>query len=1051
MNYKFVAIFLVLLCCFMGAVSAADAVDASVDDAVTVDAVSEDIGDSVTADPILSEDTTTEEINEATIEKENKDVEQTRGTPTNAADWEDLEDACESSGAKDITLTGTIYNANSQINFKNSATIIGTPNSYITGGVSGTPTFYSSGSYSIHFINVTFKDINSDIFMQLSTTGVNTFENCNFLNITTTTANGHSSVIWNNGGFMNITDCNFTNCVNGFGVITNHKTPTTVTMNVNNCRFENNYARTEPGAINNCGILNVTNSIFNNNTSYQWGGAIHTHSNAYSRIINSTFTDNNAGWNGGAMYTYSKLEVINSTFTNNSCNSSAGGGAIGCSNWMSKYNITVCNCTFINNTNNCGVTNETPSTGTGGAISAMNNGYLTVCGSTFDNNYAGYGQAIAAYSQGYVNITAGIPNVVIKNNTFLNHNRTTATDTVEVSGNYTLDNNTFINCHQVNRNGTGNVFTNCTPESLNNANPTATNKALLSSNGRSSTNILKDEINYLTPEDNIRKAIRNLEDNGIIYLSNGEFFYDNSIIDFDKNYTIIGQSRDGTIFIKRFEGSTECQGVKTFINMTIRISEPLSDEDPIQTVDLESNSVFINCTFIGTPINMGKNLFDQNIESHGALDYKDVYSAKFYNCEFLNSDRDNTYTKTVEEWIWNEQTEENEIITTVYTLSSYINVFDHAIVELYDCTFDNLTYDTLFCTNVANYDTGSVKIYNSTFKNCAMNAVVDYYTDLEDIVAIEDCDYDFDATTGVIASEDGAHHYVNATKLAKPDTTLVADVDDAGNLLVSLTAGGSAVANGKVLISVNGAEAVSYDLGEDGTLSIALSDLTDATGKLNIDVSFEETDDYKGSTGSASAVLVVKTVTEKIDPVATSITASDITATAKIAKTLSITLKDANGNALASKAVKVTVNGKTSTVTTDKNGVAKVTVNYAKAGTYYYTFNYLGDNDYKASIKPVKVTVNKQATKATFAKKTFKVKATKKISFTLKDSKGKAIAKKKITFKVNGKTYTAKTNSKGVATVKIVIKKKGKYTATAKFAGDTTYKAVSKKAAITIK
>ena len=566
-----------------------------------------------------------------------------------------------------------------------------------------------------------------------------------------------------------------------------------------------------------------------------------------------------------------------------------------------------------------------------------------------------------------------------------------------------------------------------------------------------SPNILKDEINYLTPEDNIRKAIRNLEDNGIIYLSNGEFFYDNSIIDFDKNYTIIGQSRDGTIFIKRFEGSTECQGVKTFINMTIRISEPLSDEDPIQTVDLESNSVFINCTFIGTPINMGKNLFDQNIESHGALDYKDVYSAKFYNCAFLNSDRDNTYTKTVEEWIWNEETQESEIITTVYTLSSYINVFDHAIVELYDCTFENLNYGTLICTNVANYDTGSVKIYNSTFKNCAMNAVVDYYTDLEGLVAIEDCDYDFVATTDVIASEDGAHHYVNATKLAKPATTLVADIDDAGNLLVNLTAGDNAVANGKVLISVNGGEAASYDLGEDGTLSIALSDLTDATGKLNIAVTFEETDDYKGSTGSASAVLVVKTVTEKIDPVDTAITASDITATAKIAKTLSITLKDANGNALANKAVKVTVNGKTSTVTTDKNGVAKVTVNYAKAGTYYYTFNYLGDNDYKASLKPVKVTVNKQATKATFAKKTFKVKATKKISFTLKDSKGKAIAKKKITFKVNGKTYTAKTNSKGVATVKIVIKKKGKYTATAKFAGDTTYKAISKKATITIR
>ena len=42
MKLKYVAIFLVLLCCFMGAASAADdvsidAVDASVDDAVAVD------------------------------------------------------------------------------------------------------------------------------------------------------------------------------------------------------------------------------------------------------------------------------------------------------------------------------------------------------------------------------------------------------------------------------------------------------------------------------------------------------------------------------------------------------------------------------------------------------------------------------------------------------------------------------------------------------------------------------------------------------------------------------------------------------------------------------------------------------------------------------------------------------------------------------------------------------------------------------------------------------------------------------------------------------
>ena len=114
--------------------------------------------------------------------------------------------------------------------------------------------------------------------------------------------------------------------------------------------------------------------------------------------------------------------------------------------------------------------------------------------------------------------------------------------------------------------------------------------------------------------------------------------------------------------------------------------------------------------------------------------------------------------------------------------------------------------------------------------------------------------------------------------------------------------------------------------------------------------------------------------------------------------------------------------------------------------------SFLGDDDYKASLNAVKVTVNKQATKATFAKRTFKVKAkTKKLTFTLKDAKGKAIKGKKITFTVNKKTYTAKTNAKGIATVKVKLTKKGKYTAVAKFVGDKTYKAISKKAKVTIK
>ena len=51
----------------------------------------------------------------------------------------------------------------------------------------------------------------------------------------------------------------------------------------------------------------------------------------------------------------------------------------------------------------------------------------------------------------------------------------------------------------------------------------------------------------------------------------------------------------------------------------------------------------------------------------------------------------------------------------------------------------------------------------------------------------------------------------------------------------------------------------------------------------------------------------------------------------------------------------------------------------------------------------------------------------------------------KITLKVNGKTYSAKTNSKGVATFKITnLKKKGTFKTVIKYAGSKYYNKVSK-------
>ena len=172
----------------------------------------------------------------------------------------------------------------------------------------------------------------------------------------------------------------------------------------------------------------------------------------------------------------------------------------------------------------------------------------------------------------------------------------------------------------------------------------------------------------------------------------------------------------------------------------------------------------------------------------------------------------------------------------------------------------------------------------------------------------------------------------------------------------------------------------------------------------------------------------------------------------KIGKNLIVTLKDQFGKALNNKSVQITLDNKVYGLTTDENGTAKVQLNIAKAGTYSVAATFLGDNSCAGKFETAKVTVIKQTAKLTTSKKTYKAKAkTKKLTATFKSAKGKAIKNKKITFKVKGKTYSAKTNAKGVATVKVKLTKKGKYTFTAKFAGDNTYKAVIKSAKLILK
>ena len=70
----------------------------------------------------------------------------------------------------------------------------------------------------------------------------------------------------------------------------------------------------------------------------------------------------------------------------------------------------------------------------------------------------------------------------------------------------------------------------------------------------------------------------------------------------------------------------------------------------------------------------------------------------------------------------------------------------------------------------------------------------------------------------------------------------------------------------------------------------------------------------------------------------------------------------------------------------------------------------------------------------------------------MRTNKNKAMKNTKVTIKVNKKTYTAKTDKKGVATFKITnLKKKGTFKATITIKGNNNYKKVTKKVNIKIK
>lgn len=278
-----------------------------------------------------------------------------------------------------------------------------------------------------------------------------------------------------------------------------------------------------------------------------------------------------------------------------------------------------------------------------------------------------------------------------------------------------------------------------------------------------------------------------------------------------------------------------------------------------------------------------------------------------------------------------------------------------------------------------------------------------------------------------------------STELFAPEVTTTYNINK--DLIITLKdAEGNPISNAKVIVSMN--DIINCTTDSYGQIKISTKGLLPNT--YNVFITFFGNENYTES-------YITSKVTIKKE--ASQFSASKVTATYNDDKYLVVNLKDASGNILANKIVAIKVGTISKTLKTNAKGQVSVLVSSLVPKTYTATISFAGDSYYDKSSTTAIVVVKKATPKLTAKAKTFRKSVkTKKYTITLKNNKGVVMKNTKVTLTVNKKTYSVKTNSKGVATFKITnLKKKGKFTAVVKYAGSKYYNKVTKKPKITIK
>lgn len=214
-----------------------------------------------------------------------------------------------------------------------------------------------------------------------------------------------------------------------------------------------------------------------------------------------------------------------------------------------------------------------------------------------------------------------------------------------------------------------------------------------------------------------------------------------------------------------------------------------------------------------------------------------------------------------------------------------------------------------------------------------------------------------------------------------------------------------AISNAKVNIRING---VTYTKTTDKKGTIMM-DINLRSGKYSILTSFDGTNNYEKQ--SSQSTINIKST----------IKCGDLKKIYKNSAPYTATFYDKKGNLIKNTAIKFQINGNIYSVKSNKNGVGKININL-KPGTYSITS--INSKTSESIMKTITITPlileNNDLTKYYKNGKEFKVK--------IIDSNGKTASNgKQVSFTINGKTYTMKTDKNGYAKMAINLKP-GQYT-----------------------